>query len=174
VDGPARRQKLRLPGDHGHGSGLTAIPVGVPGTTTILDERLQWFGTFRGRLGFTVLPSTLLYATGGLAYGSLKSDLAIFSFTPAGLPISAAASSNTTHAGWTIGGGIETMFGPNWSGKLEYLYMDLGSITATGNITTAAGAGVGVNLNTRVTDNIFRVGVNYRFSAGLDSVVARY
>ena len=65
------------------------------------------------------------------------------------------------------------MFGSNWSGKLEYLYMDLGTVENTG----VAGAGllVGANLSTRVTDNIFRAGINYHFSAGprTDAVIVR-
>jgi len=168
---------LQWSGQRGGKSFICPTTVGACGAlggAALLDERLEWFGTFRGRLGFTVTPSTLLYATGGLAYGSLRSDLVLSAFTPAGAAVSAAASSNTTHAGWTIGGGIETMFSPNWSAKIEYLYMDIGSVTASGAVTTAAGAGIGVNLNTRVTDNIFRVGINYRFSAGPDAVVARY
>ena len=56
------------------------------------------------------------------------------------------------------------MFGNNWSGKLEYLYMDLGTVESTTGIGT--GVVIGTNLSTRVTDSIFRAGINYHFSAG--------
>ena len=56
------------------------------------------------------------------------------------------------------------MFGSNWSGKLEYLYMDLGTVESTSGIGT--GVLIGTNLSTRVTDSIFRAGINYQFSAG--------
>jgi outer membrane immunogenic protein len=72
-------------------------------------------------------------------------------------------SSRQTHAGWTIGGGIEAMFGGNWSGKLEYLYMDLGSFD---NTVALAAPPIGAAISSRLTDNIFRAGINYHFSAG--------
>jgi opacity protein-like surface antigen len=34
-----------------------------------------------------------------------------------------------TRSGWTLGGGVETALAGNWSAKLEYLYVDLGSTT---------------------------------------------
>jgi len=40
-------------------------------------------------------------------------------------------SSDTTRAGWTLGGGLEWKFAPQWSVKAEYLYVDLGHETAT-------------------------------------------
>ena len=74
-----------------------------------------------------------------------------------------SVSSRQTHAGWTIGGGIEAMFGGNWSGKLEYLYMDLGSFD---NTVALAAPPIGAAISSRLTDNIFRAGINYHFSAG--------
>ena len=74
-------------------------------------------------------PSVLLYATGGLAYGSLQTDLGLSTFTATGVPVTIGASRSTDKFGWTIGGGIETMFASNWSAKIEYLYMDLGSVS---------------------------------------------
>ena len=76
----------------------------------------------RGRLGYSV-GSTLFYATGGLAYGSIKTKIATNSF--AGL---VTQSFSHTNAGWTAGAAIETPFtllgllGPNWTTKTEYLY----------------------------------------------------
>ena len=154
--------------------GVTAVPAAVLGTSAIVDQRLEWFGTFRGRAGVLVTPAVLLYATGGAAYGSLKTDLTLTSITPLGLPISVAGSRETTRFGWTLGGGIEAMFGTNWSGKLEYLYMDLGTVDASTIVTTGTGLGIGANLSTRVRDNIFRAGINYHFSPGPGPVVARY
>src|SRR6188474_3059276 len=124
-------------------------------------------GTFRGRAGVLVTPSTLLYMTGGAAYGSLNTDITVTSITPLGLPVSVTRSGESSKFGWTIGGGIESklsMFGNNWSGKLEYLYMDLGTVESTTGIGT--GVLIGTNLSTRVTDSIFRAGINYQFSAG--------
>jgi outer membrane immunogenic protein len=43
--------------------------------------------------------------------------------------VSASLTQNTTPSGWTIGGGTELALGPNWSATLEYLYVDLGTVT---------------------------------------------
>ena len=147
---------------------LSACLPGVSlGTSAAIEQRLDWFGTFRGRAGVLVTPGVLLYGTGGAAYGSLSTDITVTTITPLGLPFGVTRSGSQSKFGWTLGGGIEAMFGSNWSGKLEYLYMDLGTVSATNN----AGI-IGSNLSTRVTDNIFRAGINYHFSAG--PVVARY
>jgi outer membrane immunogenic protein len=151
----------------------TAVPAGT-GVAATLTDKLEWFGTFRGRLGVTVTPSVLLYATGGAAYGSLKTDLGLSGFTAAGVPVVAGGSTSSTKFGWTVGAGIEAMFSPNWSAKIEYLYMDLGSISNSVVLPTAGGFPLGANVTSRVTDNIIRAGINYHFSAGPGPVVARY
>ena len=147
--------------------GFTAVPAGIIGTVANVEQKLEWFGTFRGRAGFAVMPSLLLYATGGAAYGSIKTNLGLAGFTPNGTPVAIAGSSSDTRLGWTVGGGIEGKFAPNWSAKVEYLYMDLGSVSSTAVFPTAAGVPpIGVSLNSRITDNIIRGGINYHFSAG--------
>ena len=154
--------------------GLTFVPAGAFGTAATLDQKLEWFGTFRGRVGIAVVPNVLLYATGGAAYGTLKTNLGLAGFTPNGTPVAVTASSSDTRFGWTVGGGVEAMFASNWSAKIEYLYMDLGSVSSTAVFPTAAGIGLGATLNSRITDNIIRAGINYHFSAGPGPVVARY
>jgi outer membrane immunogenic protein len=61
---------------------LTFLPAGAVGTNLALDQSLEWFGTVRGRAGVLVTPQVLLYGTGGLAYGSIKSTGALAGFTP--------------------------------------------------------------------------------------------
>jgi outer membrane immunogenic protein len=143
------------------------LPGVALGTSAAVEQHLDWFGTFRGRAGVLVTPSTLLYVTGGAAYGTINTDLTVTTIAPIGLPVSVIRSGESSKFGWTIGGGIESklsMFGNNWSGKLEYLYMDLGTVESTSGIGT--GVLIGTNLSTRVTDSIFRAGINYQFSAG--------
>jgi outer membrane immunogenic protein len=151
----------------------TAAPAGTAAAAT-LSDKLEWFGTFRGRGGVLVTPSVLLYATGGLAYGSLQTDVALSGFTANGVPVTIVGSRSTDKFGWTVGGGIEAMFGTNWSGKIEYLYMDLGSTSNSVVLPTAAGFPLGANVTSRVTDSIIRAGINYHFSAGPGPLVARY
>jgi outer membrane immunogenic protein len=127
-----------------------------PGGLSI-NSKLPWFGTVRGRLGYSVGPS-LFYATGGLAYGGVKTSLEV-----TGLD---SESFSQTRTGWTVGAGLETpftlfgLFGPNWTSKTEYLYVDLGNVTNAISLGGAAGT-----LSTRVEQHIFRTGLNYHFNA---------
>ena len=70
------------------------------------SQRVDWYGTLRGRLGFLVTPSWLLYATGGLAYGGVKSSLSYFDINHQGHPgLLAGGITNfsQTRVGWTLG-----------------------------------------------------------------------
>jgi outer membrane immunogenic protein len=144
------------------------------GVAASLSDKLEWFGTFRGRGGMLVTPSVLLYVTGGLAYGSLQTEVALSGFTATGIPVTAIGSRSSDKFGWTVGGGVEAMFAANWSAKIEYLYMDLGSVSNSVVLPTAGGFPLGANVTSRVTDSIIRGGISYHFSAGPGPVVARY
>lgn len=99
-----------------------------------------WFGTARGRVGYA-FNNFLLYGTAGLAFGALRGE---------SLPLVELRGT----WGWTAGLGAEFGFAPNWSAKVEYLYVDLAnqafSITGIG---TSNGYGF----------NVLRLGVNYHF-----------
>jgi outer membrane immunogenic protein len=130
------------------------------------EPKLSWFGTVRGRLGVTVTPDLLLYGTGGLAYGHVDAS-ANYSL-PEDPPVVAPASVSKTKVGWTAGAGAEWMFAHNWSAKLEYLYVDLGSESAVANLAStnpqAVSPGLAVGYTWRFRENIARVGVNYHFN----------
>jgi outer membrane immunogenic protein len=128
-----------------------------------------WFGTIRGRVGVTPDAGRkwLLYVTGGLAVG--ESDYSFSWSNPGGAPgrQTYGLSSNQTLWGWTVGAGVEAALWGNWTAKAEYLYVDLG----TQSIYTTDVDGAPFSVQNRVRDQIFRVGVNYRFGG---PVVAKY
>jgi outer membrane immunogenic protein len=141
--------------------------IGLSGVTTN-NTSFPWFATFRGRVGWLPDPSLLLYATGGLAVGEVKFNTQatltaqLFdgnSNNPIGAPVTVVgpvAFDTQTRVGWTAGAGIEKKFDPHWSGKLEYLYIDLGSATyfsGTANQTSVS-----------FHDHVFRAGINYAFA----------
>jgi len=97
-----------------------------------------WFGTLRGRVGYA-LNNVLFYGTGGFAYGDLRAERGGFAETQ-------------TLGGWTAGAGMEVGFTPNWSAKIEYLYINLGN----GNFTLTG-------TSNGLSSNMLRFGVNYRF-----------
>jgi opacity protein-like surface antigen len=140
--------------------------IGVIGDPSVLakfedGQKLEWFATLRARLGVTVTPDAIAYVTGGLAVGEVMTAGTVFGFDGEGNPVNTIVSSHNTKAGWTVGGGIEGRLAGNWTAKLEYLYLDLGTVTTipapVANSTTAAA------FNSRITDNLLRVGVNYKF-----------
>jgi outer membrane immunogenic protein len=68
-------------------------------------------------------------------------------------------SREETRSGWVAGGGIELAFARNWSARMEYLYIDLGRKDVT---LVIAGVPT-ISEDSRVTQNLVRLGVNYRF-----------
>ena len=103
-----------------------------------------WFGTLRGRAGYLfntgyLNRAVLLYGTGGLAFGDLRGE-------------TFGLSELHTTAGWTAGLGAEYAFAPQWSAKVEYLYVDLAN-----SAFSITGASNGYRFGT------VRVGVNYHF-----------
>lgn len=116
-------------------------------------QKLPWFGTFRGRIGFVSASDWLLYGTGGLAWGSLKTEVSGSVDT-----VAFSTDASSTKAGWTIGGGVEKAISQKWTVKVEYLYVDLGTISQTFTAGTLTGTS-----SSKVTDNILRIGVNFKF-----------
>lgn len=126
-----------------------------------------YLGTVRGRIGFLATPTFLIYATGGLAYGntwsSANNGLA-YTLYPDLAGSGLNSNQNSFKAGYTIGGGLEYSFAPNWSVKAEYLYVDLGR-QSSDYFGTAS----------RSTAHVARLGINYHFNwGGAAPVVARY
>src|SRR5262249_21360070 len=76
-------------------------------------------------------------------------------------PVGVGFYDHRAKAGWTAGAGIETHLSGNLTGKVEYLYLDFGRISTSAtnllNVTPIA-----VNLESRVTDHIVRVALNYK------------
>lgn len=123
--------------------------------TGSIGTKLDWFGTVRGRVGVLATPTTLLYATGGWAYGRTTS-----SANAAAFGLSAIASTSNTQNGWTAGAGVEYAITPALSLKTEYLYLDLG----THLIASGALAGVPFSLSEKTTVHTLKLGVNYKFN----------
>ena len=127
--------------------------------TTNAQQNVEFFGTARGRLGFTPVQPVLLYVTGGLAYGEVKLSGSITN--PACVGFCGATSTTNVQTGWTAGGGLEYAFAPNWSAKIEYLYYDLGTVSQSILDPRTPAAFIAQSVDFR--GNIVRAGVNYKF-----------
>jgi outer membrane immunogenic protein len=144
--------------------------AGIPGFVPIgsaATEKLDWFGTARGRVGIAA-NTALFYVTGGLAYGHVSHA---FATVAPGVAESAGGADSQVDVGYTVGAGVEWAFNNNWSVKGEYLYMDLGNHTTTAVGITGTPVGATLGLRTHEQYNIVRVGLNYKWGG---PVVARY
>lgn len=128
---------------------------------TFVTQNERGIGSVTGRLGYTWGPA-LLYAKGGYAYR----ENANYGVSVAGVP-AAFTTTGSSRDGYTVGGGLEYMFAPNWSAKAEYQYYNFGSTTFTSGPADLAGTRV------RNDDHTVKVGLNYRFGWG-GPVVAKY
>jgi outer membrane immunogenic protein len=128
------------------------------------EERINSIATARARFGWT-RDSFLWYVTGGGAWADIKNDYTITSTLPAlTFPSPSGANFSTTKSGWTVGGGVETHLGGNWTAKLEYLFVDLGTVDHTFTTPVTAAGTFGIFDSTHsVQDHIIRIGVNYKF-----------
>jgi outer membrane immunogenic protein len=134
--------------------------VAFPGGTVVSGNSDQ-LGSVTGRLGYTWGP-TLLYAKGGYAWRDNPNVGVSF----AGVPV--AFSTDGSHRdGYTVGAGLEYMFAPNWSAKIEYQYYNFGSTTFTGGPPEIVGA------RFRDDEHTVKAGLNYHFGWG-GPVAARY
>ena len=91
------------------GRGTNFIQLGVPFTA-----KVDWTGTITGRIGGTV-DHAMLYLKGGVAWAHDKYTFDVIE------------TAHETRTGFIVGGGVEHAFTRNWSGKLEYNYMDFGN-----------------------------------------------
>lgn len=133
--------------------GVLGADDGQSSATAFTDTEYGGYGALTGRLGM-VEDRWLFYLKGGLAFASIENRAGIV----AGGVITDLTEKDEMRLGWTVGGGVEYAFQPNWSMKVEYMYMDFGDDTSRG-----------------LTGDIFhhdnelhavKVGVNYRLMPG--------
>ena len=137
-------------------AGLSGSVACVP-ALTFCETKSDWLATFRGRIGYS-FDRWMPYLTGGGAIGDVK--------VTAGAPLLGVAISNSdSQLGWTLGGGVEFAFINNWTAKIEYLHVDLGSFDS--------GPVPFVN-NVSFKQDIVRAGLNYRFTGATGPGFGRY
>jgi len=122
-------------------------------TGLVARDRSDWLASVTGRLGYTWGPG-LIYAKGGVAF---RDDN--------GLTANFPGVTDRKSTGYTVGGGLEYMFAPAWSAKVEYQYYNFASTNAAFTDGTA--------LNYKDDLHTVKLGVNYRFNWG-GPVVAKY
>lgn len=130
------------------GSRINASLASPPDSASLRTE-MKYFGTVRGRVGYT-WDRTLLYFTGGYAYGSNETSITT---TPATI---VDFSRSHSLSGWTVGGGVEWSPLNNVSFKTEYLFTEFDRNNEFNDPRFIA-------IDSRVTNHTLRFGLNYRF-----------
>lgn len=150
-----------------YATNTVAFGAAYPNYTMSGFDRYHWLGTLRGRLGFA-FDQTLIYATGGLAYGQTDGGSITLNGTGP-FPLAFGSSGNGWRTGWVIGGGVEYAIKNNSTIKIEYLRVGLGT---SSQIFT--GGALNYTVRHRNTNDIVRVGLNYKFGEPSWFVAARY
>ena len=99
-----------------------------------------------------------LYGTAGGAWTNASTNV-----NASGSGASAGLNLSASKVGWTAGVGVEFALVDNWTAKVEYLYIDTGTISGTATVPASLGGG-SLTETAAIRDNVFRIGVNYRFS----------
>jgi outer membrane immunogenic protein len=132
-------------------------------------SRVDALGTIAARLGYA-WDRSLLYAKAGVAWAHDR-------FSIRDIPTNFVyANFDQVRWGWMVGAGLEYALMQNWSAKIEYNYMDLGTGRSTNVLCIPNNfgcVGPGGSFNEDVTQRVHVVkgGLNYRFGGPL---VARY
>jgi opacity protein-like surface antigen len=131
-------------------------------TSAHSGQRLDDLTTIRGRAGFA-FGQTLVYATGGLALGHVRTDNNLSVFSPYDPVTLFDGRHGDLRLGYVAGAGLEQALSQHLSVKVEGLYYDLGSRAVL--TTPGYRAWTGYQTGTRVATDGFltRVGLNYRF-----------
>ena len=135
-------------------------------TTASTNADVNWYGTVRGRLGWSQGPA-LLYGSGGLAYGRV--DLNSSMSMPAA-PISLNTQTSSVRTGWVVGGGIDYHWTANVILGVQYQYVDLGSVNLASSVTTPGPNSLAQSANAHAQFQVVTAGISWLFSpAGTNS-----
>jgi outer membrane immunogenic protein len=145
------------------------LPGGVPLPSARTTSEIDWFGTVRGRLGWTNGP-VLFYGTGGLAYGKVNLDSRFDFGQFQNLAVSSHADS--TKVGWVAGVGINYLWNPNTILSLNYQYVDLGK-TRISDSATNPGITISQSATAHAAFHEVTVGLSWLFAPADARVAAR-
>jgi outer membrane immunogenic protein len=125
---------------------------------------IDWYGTFRGRLGTTFGP-LLVYVTGGVAYGNVGLSSAFSAFG-----LTTQFQNSQTRVGGVGGFGFEYILQPNVMLTFGYQYVDLGRVNFASGTSAFVGCCTSTTLsqsaNVHAQFQTAMVGISWRFAPG--------
>jgi outer membrane immunogenic protein len=125
-----------------------------------VTSRINYLGTVRPRVGHA-WGGTLIYLTGGLAYGQMEFTVNHWGVPPGSLVFQ--ASQAQWHLGYAVGTGVELKLFNNVSLKAEYLWIDLPTQTYTPGPVPAAFTGT-TRSDMGWSGSTVKVGLNWRLN----------
>jgi outer membrane immunogenic protein len=147
------------------GNPFTDFGVPFPFGSAAFNSNVStdWLATIRPRFGVAI-ERALFYGTGGLAYGNVGFSNTYVDLVPLGAGNGQEASSASgTRLGWTLGAGVDYAVTDHWIVSAEYLHVDLGSIKASGLVTSGNPNTATLNFSTMLKSDLMRAGVGYKF-----------
>jgi outer membrane immunogenic protein len=145
ADGSNKRTVNRLPG--------SGFPIGA---TDAVSVKETWDAGVRGRVGFLLTPSLLVFGAGGGSWTETELSATCSVFT---CGAALGSSADKVRSGWAAGGGLEWAVTPNWLARVEYRHADYGST----NQTIFAGTASLSTISTKVTTDSAFAGIAYKF-----------
>jgi len=118
------------------------------GTQAVTKSHIDEIATGTGRIGYA-FDRILPYIKGGFAWVHDKHKV---------VTTTGSMEAGGGVFGWTVGGGIEVAFRPNWSWMIEFNHIDLGT-----NAFTFDQSGASIPLEIKQTVDDVLIGINYRF-----------
>lgn len=165
-----------IEGDAAWGGNNKTHP-GIPGTwpsfvtpaSIALDSstvKLNWDASIRGRVGWLVAPTVMIYGTGGIAWQDVSLNASCV-VNNNWCVLNRSETFAKVATGWIAGGGIEYKFWTNWIGRLEYRYSEYGRVDHEFFPRTVDA----VFMNQSVKTQAVSLGLAYKFGG---PVVAKY
>ena len=133
-----------------------------PAALTHMNIVDNWLASIRGHIGYLITPATLVYFTGGGAWGQVGYNASAANETSTYVATSAFSK---TVGGFVLGGGLEYVLSNNWSVRAEYLFYHLDTGTSaiapdsTGHFPTLPSRFTWSNSDIQTA----RAGVSYKF-----------
>lgn len=153
------RQSQDIPGTYGALTPLSSVNL-----VDRITRKANWDASLRGRIGFLAAPSTLVYASAGLALMGVQTNIDCPALTPMSSFCSTARQSSQTQTrnGWTLGMGIESNLGDSaWSVRLDYRYSRFRPMDQTYFEGSARDA---ITARQGLTTHLVTMGLNYSFA----------
>jgi outer membrane immunogenic protein len=140
----------------------------IPGDIVVANSNARWITTVAARFGWAIDHFLVYGKAGGGWVGN--NNLTISNLTT-GVSFNCGTFNGcgNNSGGWLAGVGFEYAFSNNWTAKIEYDYLGLGSRTFVIPATFPIVALAGDTFTTSRNMSMVKVGVNYLFNWGAPS-----